>query len=528
MRLRHSIFPVAVAVVVIVLLGCPRKEDSEPRKITRAELEDKIRGGWVGQMIGVSYGAPTEFQFLGKTIEQEIPWHPEEVANAIRQDDLYVDMVFAGVMDKLGLEATTEQYGEAFKDTQFNLWHANAGARRALNRGIKAPMSGHPKYNIHANDIDFQIESDFIGLMCPGLPQEANKYCDRVGHVMNYGDGVYGGNFVCGMYSAAYFEKDPRKIIEKGLACMPQESGYARVIRDVLDLAKEFTVDTEENWKKTWAEINKRWDKDDPCSDGALRPWNIDARLNGAYIAIGMLYGKGDFSRTIEITTRCGQDSDCNPSSACGILGVVMGYKAIPDSWKSGIERVADKKFNFTDYSLNEICKSTLQRAFKIIKGAGGTITDSDISIPVQLPTPPALEQWDMGVPEKILVPENSAWNFEGNWVRLVDKDQHTVGVGANGAGAQATLTFTGSGVSLIGNCGAEGGRADVFIDGEKSYDLDMFVTERTHDNDAWHIYDLKPGEHKLRLVMRDDADSRAKGKKLVLQGAISFQPKPK
>ena len=72
-----------------------------------------------------------------------------------------------------GLDATTEQYGEAFRTSKYQLWHANAAARRLLDRGIKAPLSGHPKYNVHANDIDFQIESDFIGLMTPGLPQAA-------------------------------------------------------------------------------------------------------------------------------------------------------------------------------------------------------------------------------------------------------------------------------------------------------------------------------------------------------------------
>ena len=90
------------------------------------------------------------------------------LANTIHQDDLYVEMTFAEVMDRVGLDATTEQYGEMFRDSKYSLWHANAGARRNLNRGIKAPMSGHPDYNVHANDIDFQIESDFIGLMMPG------------------------------------------------------------------------------------------------------------------------------------------------------------------------------------------------------------------------------------------------------------------------------------------------------------------------------------------------------------------------
>ena len=183
-------------------------------------------------MIGVSYGAPTEFRSNGKIIEgnlnKYLDWSPKRLENAIDQDDLYVEMTFAEVMDKVGLDATTEQYGEMFKDSQYELWHANAGARRNLNHGIKAPMSGHPKYNIHANDIDFQIESDFIGLMTPGLPREANKYADRVGRVMNWGDGLYGGMFFAGMYAAAFFENDPRKVVEQGLRSIPAESAYAQ------------------------------------------------------------------------------------------------------------------------------------------------------------------------------------------------------------------------------------------------------------------------------------------------------------
>src|SRR5574341_849017 len=131
------------------------------RTLPRAVFDDKVRGGWAGQMIGVSYGAPTEFRWNGKIIDAELTWAPERVSNAIGQDDLYVEMTFAKVMDDFGLNATCEQYGEAFKLSKYHLWHANAGARRALGQGIKAPWSGHPKYNFHANDIDFQIEADF-------------------------------------------------------------------------------------------------------------------------------------------------------------------------------------------------------------------------------------------------------------------------------------------------------------------------------------------------------------------------------
>lgn len=183
----------ALTLCIALVSTSVNAQDATSRRLSRATLEDKIRGGWAGQMIGVSYGAPTEFRSNGKIIEgnlnKYLDWSPARLKNAIDQDDLYVEMTFAEVMDKVGLDATTEQYGEMFKNSQYELWHANAGARRNLNRGIKAPMSGNPKYNVHANDIDFQIESDFIGMMTPGLPREANKYADRVGRVMNWATG---------------------------------------------------------------------------------------------------------------------------------------------------------------------------------------------------------------------------------------------------------------------------------------------------------------------------------------------------
>ena len=178
-------------------------------------------------------------------------------------------------------------------------------------------MSGSPALNIHADDIDFQIEADFIGIMCPGLPQMSNRFCERVGRVMNYGDGLYGGMFVCGMYAAAYFENEPRRVVEAGLGCIPAQSPYAQIIRDVLDWSAEEPKD----WRKVWTKVEEKWNKNDPCPDGVSRAFNIDAKLNGAYIAIGLLYGERDWQRTMEIATRCGQDSDCNPSSATRCTG---------------------------------------------------------------------------------------------------------------------------------------------------------------------------------------------------------------
>src|SRR5581483_3334539 len=79
------------------------------RKLTAEELRDKIEGGWAGQMIGVSFGAPTEFRFNQEQVPfDKLPkWKPEMVSEALDQDDLYVDMTFAKVLDDKGIRATT-------------------------------------------------------------------------------------------------------------------------------------------------------------------------------------------------------------------------------------------------------------------------------------------------------------------------------------------------------------------------------------------------------------------------------------
>jgi hypothetical protein len=493
------------------------------KTISKAELEDRVRGGWAGQMIGVSFGAPTEFKSNGKIIEGDLPeWKPGNVENAINQDDLYVEMTFAAVMDRVGLEATTEQYGEAFRTSKYQLWHANAAARRLLETGIKAPWSGHPKYNVHANDIDFQIEADFIGLMAPGLPNAARDYSMRVGQVMNFGDGLYGGLFVTGMYAAAFFEKDVRRVVESGLALMPQASGYAAIIRDVL----AWHAADPSNWKVTWQKIQDKWDTDDSCPDGSLRPFNIDARLNGAYIALGLLYGGGDFAQTLDVTTRAGQDSDCNPSNAVGILGVMLGYERIPDVWKAGIPALKSRKFAFTEYSFDDIVASTLARAGKVVVAAGGEATATELKIPPQAPIPPILEQWDMGIPDRIVETDDAVWQWSDAWKAPPPGSDGTATRGrvATGAGAEATLRFTGTAITVTGRYAGDGGKADVLLDGKPVHGINAWIPERTHDNPLWHVYGLAPGEHELRIKTVGAGDERSTGTTVLVSGAIVYR----
>lgn len=98
-RLMRSSFSSSIgALAAIIVIGaCRDAPKIAYREITLAQLRDKIAGGWAGQMIGVSYGGPTEFRHREAIIpEAELPeWDPDAVADSIRQDDLYLDMTFA-------------------------------------------------------------------------------------------------------------------------------------------------------------------------------------------------------------------------------------------------------------------------------------------------------------------------------------------------------------------------------------------------------------------------------------------------
>ena len=331
--------------------------------------------------------------------------------------------------------------------------------------------------------------------------------------------------FVSGMYAAAFFESDPRKIVEEGLKSIPAESGYGQVISDVLAWHSEHPTD----WKTTWTLLQEKWDGDDMCPEGALKPFNIDARLNGAYIALGLLYGNGDFAKTMEISTRSGQDSDCNPSSAAGVLGVMMGYEAIPEEFKSGIPAIEDEKFAYTQYSFNEIVASTVKRAETIITGAGGRVTDTEVAIPVQAPVAPPLEQWKADPPILRVEIDDPAWEWKGKWSRKAY--EHPWGgweaMLATEGGAEAVLTFEGTGVAVMGDMTQAGGRADVFLDGERSdHALDAWIPERTNDIDYWHVTGLAPGEHTVRIVVREDADERSLGREVRIRDVVIYGKK--
>src|SRR5678810_949021 len=142
--------------------------------ISKEIIRDKIRGGWAGQTIGVTFGGPYEFRFNGTFIGdyQPLLWYDgylkkTMVENPGLYDDLYMDLTFVDVFEKEGLNAPVGSFAKAYANAGYRLWHANQAGRYNILHGIAPPQSGHWLNNPHADDIDFQIEADFSGLMSP-------------------------------------------------------------------------------------------------------------------------------------------------------------------------------------------------------------------------------------------------------------------------------------------------------------------------------------------------------------------------
>ena len=462
--------------------------DKQIIKLTTETLLDKIKGGWAGQTIGVTFGGPYEFRYLGTMVNdyQTIPWPEGNIKDWYDNspglyDDIYMDLSFVDVIEKYGSDAPIDSFANAYTNATYPLWHANQAGRYNILHGIKAPQSGHWSNNPHADDIDFQIEADFAGLMFPGMSNSAAQLCDKVGHIMNYGEGYYGGLFVATLYTQAFVSSDINFIITESLKSIPEKSLYYQCISDVVRWHKKYPND----WKATWFEVQKKWTQDIGCPDGVFLPFDISARINSAYIVIGLLYGEGDFSKTMDITTRCGQDADCNPASAAGILGTVLGYGKIPEFWKTNLREVESRDFVYTSISLNKMYDLGFKHAKQMILKNGGTVSDNSVSIVYQTPKTVAFEESFPG-----LIPVQRKWM---GWSGYTLKDT-------------LVFPFEGNGIAICSGMSNEwDSKTDYVFDVEVDIDgikeiAKMPFNFRIRKNELFAKYDLPIGKHVLKL----------------------------
>jgi len=470
--------------LLILILSTPAQQKTA--SFTKEQLQNKIKGGWAGQTIGVTFGGPYEFRFNGTFIGdyQSLTWYDGYLKNPMLNspglyDDLYMDLTFVDVFEKYGMDAPVDSFANAFAHADYMLWHANQAARYNILNGIAAPASGHWMNNPHADCIDYQIESDFAGLMSPGMPNTASAISDKIGHIMNYGDGWYGGVYVGAMYSLAFVSNDINYIVKEALKSIPVKSEFYQCINDVINWHKKFPND----WKQTWFEVQKKWADDIGCPEGVFVPFNIDAKINAAYVVTGLLYGKNDFTKTLEITTRCGQDADCNPSTAGGILGTLLGYDHIPAYWKQGLKEAEEIDFKYTTMSLRDVYTTGFKHALLNIERNGGSINGNNITIKLQQPVPVKFEKSFPGLipvgKKKVSLPDaKNEISFDYEGTAFVLKGE--------------TAKWESRSGDLI--------NAELYVDGNKTESFVLPVSYTTRRYDICWKYNLPWAHHSVRV----------------------------
>lgn len=191
-------------------------------------------------------------------------------------------------------------------------------ALQRMRSGIRPPESGrHPI----GEAIGGQMKGEIWGLLCPGRPDLAAEYARRDGLVAHQRNGVYGEQFVAAMMAAAFVERDIPKLIATGLRYIPSDSEYAAVVRGVVSAHA-----TGRPWPEVLAETTAKY-------PGVCDPVYAEAGI----VTLALLYGGGDFDRTITLAAQCGNDTDCNTATVGALLGCIQGYNRIPRKWRDPI-----------------------------------------------------------------------------------------------------------------------------------------------------------------------------------------------
>ena len=307
------------------------------------DYANRVYAGWLGKCIGVRFGAPLEgwtYQEIRDTLGEVSDFLPLPPGKLFKpDDDTALPMLLIQSLADYGPEVTTVQLGETWlnylADQRGTLWWGGYGvstehtAYLNLASNVPAPLSGSIAMNGAdiAEQIGGQIFSDIWGLVAPNNPELAAEYAAKAASVSHDGNGIYGGQFVAGLVSAAFSERDPRRLVEIGLSLIPADCEYARVVTAVLNFHHKHPDD----WHAAYRFILNNFGYD-------RYPGEVHIIPNAGIVVMALLYSNSDFSRAIQIANMGGWDTDCNVGNVGAIMGVAVGLNGIASKWREPMD----------------------------------------------------------------------------------------------------------------------------------------------------------------------------------------------
>ncbi|MDR0831856.1 MAG: ADP-ribosylglycohydrolase family protein [Bacillales bacterium] len=345
--------------------GLSEDDVKEARLLKISDYQDKVRASYIGQMVGVSWGYPVEFHSHSALSNSQVPtFMNTTILEAYNQDDIYLSVTALEELYNNGLDVSSRDLGILMYNRDFEYW--NGSNNDVLIRGYAPPLAGYPfgfgyLTARFPEGNSYQCGISFAGLLSPGIPQSSNELANRFASMTDYGDGIYGTQFVAAMYAESFFTSDYNVIIQKGLEAVPQEALVRLAINDVLTwynqgLAFEnaHSLFMDKYWyDETYNWINWPYGGAD---GGRTTGINLDAKSCAAFMVMGMLYGQGDFEESIKYTIRGANDTDSNAASVGGILANILGTKNIPIKYKAGLR--GEQKFKYSTYTLDDVVNS--------------------------------------------------------------------------------------------------------------------------------------------------------------------------
>ncbi len=285
-------------------------------KFNRAELRDKIYACWLGKNIGGTIGAPYE----GLKQMNDIQGFVTKPGEILPNDDLDLQLIWLRAMEERGPEGVNAQVlGEYWLSFEGPNWNEYGVCKSNLQAGIPAPICGelNNEYWKHSNGA--WIRTEVWACLYPGNVEKAIEYAFYDACVDHgYGEGSYAAIFVAALESAAFLFKDIDVLIDIGLSKIPEDCRVARSVR----MARQAYRDG-----KTWQEARNELLKDSEDLGWFQSPANL------GYAIVGLLYGEGDFKKSLILAVNCGDDTDCTAATVGSILGIMNGTAGLPQDW---------------------------------------------------------------------------------------------------------------------------------------------------------------------------------------------------
>lgn len=321
-------------------------------KLNKEEYLDKLHACWIGKNIGGTLGAPYE----GNRNFLDVTGFSTPEGEPLPNDDLDLQLVWLNAVEEHGVKNfNTNVLAENWLERISPHWNEYGICKTNLNLGLLPPMSGEVDNAKWKTSNGAWIRSEIWAGLAPVVSDVAVKYA-VMDAMVDHGvaEGTYAEIFTASLQSAAYGESDIRKLIDMSLKKIPNDCMLAKTIRLVID-CYEKGIDYKETREKV-VEFNKELG------------W-FQAPANVAFVIIGLLYGEGDFKKSMLYAVNCGDDTDCTAGTVGATLGIIGGTKAIPEDWKKFIgDKIVTLSINGTYlWGMIKTCSELTERVAALV-----------------------------------------------------------------------------------------------------------------------------------------------------------------